>query len=292
MRIRSETETVDDLRFGSTVRSLRLHRGWRQADLATAAASSGAAISRIERGHLDSVAVGTLRGVAAALDVRVDLVPRWRGGDLDRLLNRRHARLHESFARRIRGEAGWTMRPEVSFSIYGERGVIDVLGWHAACRMLLVVELKTDLVDVMDLLSTMDRRRRLAPRIAAELGWEPAGVSTLVVLTGSRTNRRRVAEHRTVLRTAFPDDGRRLAGWLRDPRASVGILAMWPDLPQVDRGPARRPRRRTEAGPGEPIASPSTLRTAGSRRDGRDRRDPTGVTGRSPGTQRGPPFHA
>ena len=33
--------------------------------------------------------------------------------------------------------------PEVSFSIYGERGVIDMLLWHPARRALLVVELKT-----------------------------------------------------------------------------------------------------------------------------------------------------
>lgn len=35
--------------------------------------------------------------------------------------------------------------PEVSFSIYGQRGVIDILAWHAATRSLLVIELKTEM---------------------------------------------------------------------------------------------------------------------------------------------------
>ena len=48
----------------------------------------------------------------------------------------------------------WVVRPEVSFSIYGERGVIDVLAWHPARRAILVIELKTELVDINELMGT------------------------------------------------------------------------------------------------------------------------------------------
>ncbi|MBF6604854.1 MAG: helix-turn-helix transcriptional regulator [Chloroflexi bacterium] len=219
---------MDDTRLGSIYRALRRRRGWRQVDLAVAARCSRGTISRIERGHLDDVVLGMLRRVSDALETRLDLVPRWQGGELDRLVARGHAELHEAFATFLAARPGWTMRPEVSFAVYGERGIIDVLAWHETSRSVLVVELKTELVDVMDLMSTMDRRRRLAVRIAADLGWNAASVSSLVVLTGSRTNRRRVAEHRTVLRAAFPSDGRSLSVWLNDPRTSIGILAMWP----------------------------------------------------------------
>jgi len=221
---------VDDTRLGSIFRALRRRRGWRQMDLAVAARCSRGTISRIERGQFEEVTLGMFRRVSAALEARFDVVPRWRGGELDRLVARGHAELHEAFATFLAARPGWTMRPEVSFSVYGERGIIDVLAWHEASRTVLVVELKTELVDVMDLMSTMDRRRRLAVRIAADLGWNAASVSSLVVLTGSRTNRRRVAEHRTVLRAAFPSDGRSLSPWLSDPRVPVGILAMWPHL--------------------------------------------------------------
>ena len=37
---------------------------------------------------------------------------------------------------------GWQTRSEVSYSVYGERGSIDVLAWHAPSRTLLVVEVK------------------------------------------------------------------------------------------------------------------------------------------------------
>ena len=85
------------------------------------------------------------------------------------------------------------LAPEVSFSIYGERGVIDILAWHPGRRALLIIELKTDIVDVNDLAGSADRRRRLAPKIVAERGWDPVTVSVWVIVAPGRTNRRRVA---------------------------------------------------------------------------------------------------
>ncbi|MEA2632936.1 MAG: hypothetical protein QOE66_3155, partial [Chloroflexota bacterium] len=68
---------------------------------------------------------------------------------------------------------GWILAPEVSFAIYGERRVIDILAWHPGRRALLLIELKTELVDMNELLGTLDRKRRLARRIAQERGWDP-----------------------------------------------------------------------------------------------------------------------
>lgn len=103
-------------------------------------------------------------------------------------------------------------------------GVIDGLAWHAATGSLLIVELKTEIVDINDLMASMDRRMRLARGIAAERGWRASSVSCWVAIADSRTNRRRVARHAAVLRAKFPDDGRRLAGWLRQPSDSVRSL--------------------------------------------------------------------
>ncbi len=174
---------MHDTRLGSAVRLLRHRRGLTQAALAARAGVSGPTISRIERGHIDSFAVRTIRAVAQELDIRVDVVPRWRSGDLDRLLNHRHAAFHEVVARWFGKELpAWVLAPEVSFSIYGERGVIDILAWHPGRRALLIIELKTDIVDINDLAGSADRRRRLAPRIAAERGWDPVVVSVWVVV--------------------------------------------------------------------------------------------------------------
>src|SRR5438874_1198333 len=73
---------VDDQRMGSVIRLLRRRKGWRQQDLAEAAGASKSAVGRLERGHVDSSTIEQMRRIAAALDVRIDLVPRWRGGEL------------------------------------------------------------------------------------------------------------------------------------------------------------------------------------------------------------------
>ena len=215
-------------RCGASFRAVRIKRRWRQSDLAAHAGVSRSVISSIERGHLEHVAVGTLLVVARALEIQVSLATRWRAGDLDRLLSGRHSRMHEAVARWFGTTLpDWVLAPEVSFSIFGERGVIDILAWHPGYRALLVIELKTDVADVNELIGTMDRRRRLAAVVARERGWDPVTVSTWVVVAGSRTNRARAAAHRSVLRNAFPVDGHAMRGWLRRPDRPVDGFSMW-----------------------------------------------------------------
>jgi len=219
---------MDDLRFGASVRAIRVRRRWRQSDLADRAGVSQSTVSRIERGHLATLAIGAIRGVAAAIDMRVDLTGHWRAGDLDRLLNARHSALHEMVARMFGDQLpAWVLAPEVSFSVYGERGIIDIVAWHPGRRALLVIELKTDIVDVNELLGTLDRKRRLARHVAAERGWDPVTVSCWLIVGPGRTNRARIAAHRGVLRTALPIDGRSIGAWLRDPVGTVGALSIW-----------------------------------------------------------------
>lgn len=212
---------MDDQRFGSALRAARIRRGWRQVDLARIATVSDATVSRVERGHIDSVTVRSLRRVAAALEVRVELLPRSRSADLDRTLNARHAELAEAVLDRLQHANGWAIRPEVSFGVFGERGVVDLLGWHAATRSLLVIELKTEIVDVGELLGTLDRKRRLGRAIGEPLGWPPATIGTWLIVGESMTNRRRVEAHRATFRAALPNDGRQARAWLAAP---VGAL--------------------------------------------------------------------
>lgn len=230
--------------MGGAFRAIRLRKRWRQRDLAAKAKVSLTLIVRIEHGRLDAVPLGVIRRVAHALDARVDTIVRWQGGDLGRLINARHAAMHEGMARWFASLEGWEADPEVSFSIYGERGVIDILAWHGANRALLVTELKTELVDINDLIGTMDRKRRLAAEIAEARGWRPASISAWVVLADGRTNRRALSTHASVLRAKFPDDGRAVRGWLRSPDRAIQALSFLPQIHEAHLGRDLRAVRR------------------------------------------------
>jgi transcriptional regulator with XRE-family HTH domain len=238
---------MDDQRVGAAYRRLRIRRHLRQADLAALAAVPRKVVMAVEAGRLENVTVGSLRSIARALDGRFEGTLLWRGDGLDRLMNRGHASLHEAVARWLRDVGGWVALPEISFARDGERGVIDILAWHPATRSLLVIELKTRLVDISSLMATMDVRRRVAWSIARGHGWEPATVSIWVVLAPARTNQRILAEHRTVLRTKFPADGRSIRRWLAAPGSPIAALSFLPQVRVRDLGQAMATPRRVRA---------------------------------------------
>ncbi len=165
---------------------------------------STSVVWRIEHARLDEVSLPALLRVAEALEIRLDLVARWRGGELDRVLSAAHAAFAESVVALLESKLHGRSRPEVSFSRYGERGIIDLLAWHGASRTLLVIELKTEIVDVGETLGTLDRKRRLAWQIAADLGWRPDVIAVALLITDTRTNHRRVATHEQTFRAALP----------------------------------------------------------------------------------------
>ena len=221
---------MEAVRLGSICRALRVHKGWRQEDVADRAGLSRTTVSFLENGHISRLRVDAVVRIFEALGGRIDFVARWHGGELDRLLNARHSALHEAVARGLRRLHGWVLAPEVSFAIRGERGVIDILAWHAETRTLLVIELKTDIVDINELMGTVDRKRRLAVYVARDRGWMAANVAVWVIVGDSVMNRRRVRSHNATLRAAFPSDGRTVAGWLRRPAGELRCLSFWSNV--------------------------------------------------------------
>jgi transcriptional regulator with XRE-family HTH domain len=216
---------VDEQRLGAALRALRVHARRTQLEVADAANVSRGTVSRIERGHLREVSVSAVVAVASALDTQVDLGLRCHGGQLDRLLDERHAALQGEITRRLSRAPGWVAAPEVSFSLFGERGSVDILAWHAGRGAVVVVEVKSRIVDLQDLLRTMDQRRRLAPAIARGRGWPARAVSTWVAVEDTDANRRRVRDHADLLRNAFPATGTMIRRWLRDPVQPVHALS-------------------------------------------------------------------
>jgi transcriptional regulator with XRE-family HTH domain len=170
-----------DVVLGRGFRALRVRRGLRQEDVARLAHVSRGMISKIERGEIAAVPLRILRAVAAALGATLELKLRWHGEGLDRLLDEAHARLVDATVVLLR-EAGWDVAVEISFSIWGERGSIDVLAWHKATGSLLVIEVKSVVPDSQATLHGLDRKARLArdwPRSEAGSVGTLAGCSSL-----------------------------------------------------------------------------------------------------------------
>lgn len=185
-------------------------------DLAGAAGLSQSAVSRVELGAIDGLTVGTLDDLATALGGRLEVRLFWRGEELDRLVDAAHASMVECVVA-LFVDGGWDVVTEASFSVYGERGSIDVFARHIGIRRLAVVEVKASLADVQATLATLDRKVRNAPVVARERGWDAWPVSRILVVRSSSTARRRISQHEATFRSVFPTRGRAVLRWLRSP---------------------------------------------------------------------------
>ena len=240
---------MDALRFGRQFRALRIRQERRQEDVSARAGVSRSLVAAIDRGELDGVTVGSLLRVAAALGADVDLYLRWRGERLDRLVDEAHAVLVDTFVQLLRG-LGWVVEVEVSFSIWGERGSIDILAFHPLFGALLVVEIKSVIADSQATLHGLDRKARLALQAMEGRGWEVRHVSRLLVVGATATARRRVARLAATYDAALPERGTVARRWLRSPdRPIAGLLFLANDsqgstkTKTVARERVRRPNR-------------------------------------------------
>ncbi len=178
---------------------IRIRKPMRQADLAAIAGISRTAVSRHELGQLDRSSVESLRRHAEALGTRLELSLLGRGGDLARLLDEEHAAIVDHLAGQLT-RAGWTVEPEASYNHFGERGRYDLLAFHPGDRVLLVVEVKTELNDLQAMFGSLNVKERLARRVAAELGWSSAATSTLLAMASTSAARKIVASHANLFR--------------------------------------------------------------------------------------------
>jgi transcriptional regulator with XRE-family HTH domain len=264
---------MDAIRAGHSVRALRQRRGWRQVDLAARSGLSQSDVSRIELGQLDAIAIAKLERTVGALGGTLDVRVRWNGESLDRLLDAAHAAGVEATVHLLQ-RAGWSVAPEVTFAIRGERGSIDVLAWRPATADLLVVEVKSVIPDLQSMLASLDRKVRLGPMIARDRGLRARRLSRLLIVSDSSTNRRRVDAHGAILTAAVPWRGRVMLRWLqRPPSDGLGIAGLLFLSTQVATTRRRQrvrksistevPRSETTARGVSSTPSPSTTRPTG-----------------------------
>jgi transcriptional regulator with XRE-family HTH domain len=268
----------DDYQIGRMVQDLRIARGLRQADVAVGAGLSRPTISRLERGLVDGMTVGSLRAISRAMEMPSIVSLGWRSPEIDRLRDRRHATMVEAMASLL-GSMGWVITPEYSFNHYGERGSADILAWQAASHALLVIEIKTRLLDLQDLLTAMDRKRRLLPGLVErEYGWRAQAVGLVLILPEISTHRHFVNRHAATFRAALPQRQWEVRRWLAHPAGSLRGILFLPvshDDPIGQRARRRRASKRRQGafrpqapGPKVPNRGPGAGPAGESRRSG------------------------
>jgi transcriptional regulator with XRE-family HTH domain len=213
---------MNDQDIGRVVRAVRRNRGLRQSDVAELARVPQSVVSRLERGYLINLRLTNVRRVCEALEIALSFTVAWRGGQLARLMDQDHAAIVEWVVHELT-RLGWESLVEYTFSVYGERGSVDVIGWHAATRTLLIVEVKSRVVDQQDLFSSLDRKARLVPgQLARDRGWNPLAIGQILVLLESTFNREVVAGHRASFDSRLPQRARAIRRWLADPAGNLG----------------------------------------------------------------------
>lgn len=186
---------MNPIPIGRLLRMLRIRRGWRQREVSVKARMSPAAISRHERGKIGSLA--TLEKHAAVFGLRVDVRLSGRAAELVRLGDEEHAAIVETIASWFRG-ATFETETEASFSEWGERGRIDLLAFDRSTGLLVIVEVKTQLVDLQDLFGGMNVKERLAATVAERRGWIIGRQLSLLASADTSANREVVRAHPTL----------------------------------------------------------------------------------------------
>ena len=153
--------TVDRVHVGLIFRALRRERHLRQVDVAKRAGVTQQTVSNLRQNSpVGSLSIDTYSAVANALGAEATLEPRWRGGKLARLLDRRHARLQNIVAAMLVAR-GWEILTEATFNRYGDRGSLDLLAWRKDYLALLIIEIKTELDSIEETVRVLHMKTRV-----------------------------------------------------------------------------------------------------------------------------------
>ena len=79
----------------------------------------------------------------------------------------------------------------------------------------------------------IDRKVRVAPKLAGDQGWRVRTVSRLLVLPDDRTARRRIARHAATVNRVMPARTRAARTWIRRPVGTLGGVLFLPSTPST-----------------------------------------------------------
>jgi transcriptional regulator with XRE-family HTH domain len=256
--------------IGGTVRELRSTIGWTQKRLGRRAGMSQSMVSLIENAKQPDLTFATADALVAALGGRLSIaVDAPYLGDRRRQREPAHARLEAHVARRLR-DAGWEIRTEVEVGGDRSRGWIDVIAWHGSSRVLLVIELKTEIHDLGQIERSLGWYERECRTVASRERWRPSRVVGCLLLLATDANDARGAENGPSIAGGFPLRSRHLDALVRgapgDIPAGRAIAMVDPRSRRVDWIRALRVDGRSRPAPYVDYAAFMRVSRAGRRR--------------------------
>lgn len=207
--------------LAETIAKTRRSLGWTQAELGRRCGMSPSMVSLVERGLVPDVSLGTVATICGAMDVGVSLAMK-----LPFLMDRHrqrepaHARC-VAYAQQRLEHFGWLVEREAEIAHGTSHGWIDLLAFHPDQRVLLVVEVKTELHDIGELERTVNWYERSAWEVARRFGWRPSGAAAIVLVLSTETNDDRIRANRAILAAAFPVRAAALLSWVDDPTGTL-----------------------------------------------------------------------
>jgi transcriptional regulator with XRE-family HTH domain len=218
------TSTIDLTRaaigpwLADRIRTARTLMGMSQDNLAARARTSQATIWRIESGHADHLDLKVVERVFTVLGLKATISISDRHLDDRRRQNDGvHATINGCGARHL-GDLAWLTALEAQIGDEVPRGWIDLLGFRAIDRALVVDESKADLPDMGAMQRSLAFYEREAPHVARRLGWSPRSVTVMVLALDSEQMARRLRDNRDIVKHSFTGEVEPLDAWLRDPK--------------------------------------------------------------------------
>jgi hypothetical protein len=174
-------------------------------------------IVALERGEAGRLPLDTSLRVLDALGIEARLVL---DGPIVRNPGRRRDPVHAWMAGRLGirlRRLGWEVIVEAEVGSGRYRGFIDLLGYRATDRSVLVVEVKTEIRDAGAVIRTLRWYEREAPAAARRRGWRPLRTCTLLAVLDSRAATSELMASASLARSVFPADPTSISAWLADP---------------------------------------------------------------------------
>ncbi|GAC1669309.1 MAG: hypothetical protein NVS9B8_12060 [Candidatus Limnocylindrales bacterium] len=212
-----------------TLRSTRLRLAWSQRTLSIRSGVPQSQISRIERRQLPGLRLSTIDRLFAATGVRYRLVLDPPHLDQRRQTDLVHARCSAYVGRRLK-RAGWLVAREVEIGDGRSRGWIDLLAYDPRSRVLLVIEIKTEIHDLGQIERSMNWYQRESVGAARRLDWRPRRIGSALLVLHSAANESVVMSNREVMAASFPGRAANfqdvVSGAAEGPGAEVRHMAM------------------------------------------------------------------